>query len=216
MPRFSTEPPPEQDHSGYRLIRTPAAHALLAQIISDNLVGCNTHFTNNRTVPCEQPTCDACQNGIAWRWHGYLLVLTAANQEIVIFECTARASAAFRAHRQTYKTLRGARFKAVRLNQRANGRVLITVKPGDLTRITLPPDQPVEKLLCHIWNIPPATVEKQDHKPRMPFDHATVDRLKDEGVIPLTSPATVSEAVRVAMERRKANGRGSATDHRPT
>lgn len=212
MPLFNSKAPAEADHSGYRLIRTPAAHALLAHVVSNNLVGCNTHFVNNRTVPCEQPDCDPCQSGIGWRWHGYLLILIDATQELAIFETTARASAAFSAHFERYQTLRGAHFKAGRINNRPNGRVLIQVKPGDLQRVTLPPDQPVEKLLCHIWNIPPVTVEKTAAKPRMPFEHATVDRAKDTEPIHIDTQASVSQGLRQAMKNRLPRGNGSHPD----
>lgn len=214
MPAFNHEPPADHDHSGYRLIRTPPAHALLAHVISDNLVGCNTHFVNNRTVPCEAPDCDPCQSGIGWRWHGYLLILLDATQEVAIFETTARASAAFAAHHQNYGSLRGAHFKAGRVNARPNGRVLIQVKPGDLQRVKLPPEQPVEKLLCHIWNIPPVTVEKQAVKPRMPFDHTRVDRLKDSHVIKIDTPETVSQGVRDALQQHQSRGNGTPDDRK--
>lgn len=212
MPTFDNRPPADADHSGYRLIRTPPAHALLAHVISENLVGCNTHFVNNRTVPCEAPDCDPCQQGIGWRWHGYLLILIDATQEVAIFETTARASAAFSAHHERYSTLRGAHFKASRINNRQNGRVLIQVKPGDLQRIKLPPPQPVEKLLCHIWNIPPVTVNKTAAKTRPPFDHARVDRLQDPDVIKIDTPATVSQGVRAALQQHQAKGNGTPPD----
>lgn len=211
MPIFNNAPPADADHSGYRLIRTPPAHALQGHIISNNIVGCNTHFVGNRTIPCEGEGCEPCQNGIGWRWHGYVLILSAATQEVAIFESTARAAAAFAVHYQTYGSLRGAIFKATRANARPNGRVLIQLRPGDLTKVKLPPDQPVEKLLCHIWNIPPVTVSKQSSKPRMPFDHASVDRAKDPATIPINHAADVTQAVSEAIERRqaKANGNGA-------
>lgn len=176
MPNFDSKPPTDLGRSGYRLIRTPTAHPLIGHIISDNLVGCRTHFNNQRTVPCEAPNCDSCENGIAWRWHGYVLLLLDATQEVVIFECTARSSESIAAYWQRYGTTRGAHMKASRVNGRQNGRVLLQCKPADLQKISLPAASPVEKLLCHIWNIPENQVSQKDHNPRPPFKEAVVDR----------------------------------------
>lgn len=188
MPNFTNLPPADSSSPGFRLIRTPAGHPLHAYVLSENLIGCNTHFINNRTVPCDAPDCDPCQNGIGWRWHGYLLVLTANTQETVIFECTARASACFSEYRERYGTTRGAAFKAERLNNRPNGRVLIQAKPADLTKVNLPKAQPVTKLLCHIWNIPPNQVLEPDAMTRPPFKHVRVDRTRPETTVQPPEP----------------------------
>lgn len=190
MPNWNTEPPNDLGRSGIRLIRTPPAHPFLALVLSDNLVGCNTHYINQRTIPCETPTCESCEAGIGWRWHGYLAVVVDATKETVLFECTARAAEAFRAYHQLHGTLRGCHFKAVRLNQRPNGRVLIQAKPADLANVNLPTAPNVQQLLCHIWNIPPSQVEARDAKPRPPFAAVDVDRSKPE----LTTAKTVEEA----------------------
>lgn len=186
MPKFDSTPPTDLGRSGYRLIRTPTAHPLIGHIISDNLVGCRTHFSGQRTIPCEAPECECCNSGIAWRWHGFVLLVIEATQEIVIFECTARSSSAIANYYQRYGTTRGAHLKAQRANARPNGRVLIQCKPADLEKITLPKTLPVEKLLCHIWNIPENQVDTTDNRPRPPFKNVSVDRNKPELNDPLS------------------------------
>jgi len=189
MPNWNNKPPEDLGRSGFRLIRTPTAHPITAHVLSENLVGCNTHYVGNRTIPCEAPHCDACESGIAWRWHGYILILIAATQETAIFEMTAKASAPFAEYYERTRTLRGCFFKAQRLNGRTNGRVLIQTKTVDLARIVLPPPIPVEKLLCHIWNIPPADVTTADAMTRPPFQHTQVDRNNDIPILRMP-PAT--------------------------
>lgn len=176
MPNFDTSPPTDLGRSGYRLIRTPAAHPLIGHILSDNLIGCRTHFTANRTIPCESPNCELCNTGIAWRWHGYVLIVIDATQEVVIFECTARSSQSIAAYFQRYGTTRGAHMKAARSPARANGRVLIQLRPADLEKVNLPKALAVEKLLCHIWNIPEGHVSTSEGTPRPPFKDTQVDR----------------------------------------
>lgn len=180
MPVFESRPPANASQSGYRLIRTPAGHALRAVVISDNLVGCRTHFVGNRTIPCEAPECEPCQSGVAWRWHAYLLVLVESTQEIVIFETTAIASKSFAAYHDRNGTTRGCLFEAERIKGRANGRVLIRCRPADLQRLTLPPDQPVELLLCHIWNVAPNQAVVPPEMSRPPAREVRIDRTRPE------------------------------------
>jgi len=176
MPTFNHQPPDDLGRSGYRLLRTPPAHAMIGYVLSDTLVGCNTHWVNNRTQPCEAPDCDPCNSGIPWRWHGYLICSLERTQEVIIFEMTARASRAFAAYHERHGTTRGAHFKSERLNGRHNGRLLIQVKPADLAKIHLPKAPPIEKLLCHIWNIPEPDATIRATQTRPPFPQAQVHR----------------------------------------
>jgi len=176
MPNFQNEAPPESDHQGFRIVRTPTARPLIGHVLSSNLEGCPTHYVSARTIPCEAPNCDPCNNGIGWRWHGYLLVLLSSTQETVIFEMTAKASKAFSQYYKRYGTTRGCFFKAQRINDRPNGRVLIVAKPSDLSKVNLPPELDVKKLLCHVWNIAPNQAITPEYKTRPPFNTIQVDR----------------------------------------
>lgn len=194
MPSFDSAPPEDLGRSGFRLIRTPTAHALQAHVLSDNLVGCKTHFVGNRTIPCEAPDCESCNSGIGWRWHGYLAIVVDATQEVAIFECTARSAAAFAEYFKRYDTTRGCHFKAQRLNGRPNGRVLIQCKPADLAKVNLPSPPVVQKCLCHIWNIPENQVDTTKHATRPPFKAVHVDRTKPE--LQRKQPETVKDIIR--------------------
>ena len=194
MPQFDSTPPTDLGRSGFRLIRTPSATPIFGHIISDNLVGCRTHFVGQRTVPCESPNCDSCDTGIAWRWHGYVLLVIDATQEVVIFECTARSSQAIAAYYQRYSTTRGAHMKAMRSPAKPNGRVLIQCKPADLEKITLPKAPPVEKLLCHIWNLSENQIGTTDNQPRPPFASVTIQRNKTEVIQHIKNAAALVEA----------------------
>lgn len=184
MPNFDHQPPPDLGRSGFRLIRTPATRALLAHVLSDRLIGCNTHFVGNRTIPCEKPTCPSCQSGVSWRWHAYLAVILDATQETVIFETTAKASEAFVAYYERHGTCRGAHIKAQRVNGKHNGRVVIQCKPADLAKVHLPQSPHVDKILCHIWNISEQQVNKSPKMARPPADDISVDRTTGELKLP--------------------------------
>lgn len=160
MPQWSNAPPPGIGRSGLRLLRTPTGKSLVATIYSDDLVGCPTHFMNNRTIPCEQDgRCEACDLGRPWRWHAYVACILEPHLERILFEVTAAGAESWIDYREAHGTLRGCKFKATRVNNRNNGRVIIVTRPADLAKIDLPEAADVPKLLCHIWNVSESAVD---------------------------------------------------------
>lgn len=218
MPQFSSEPPQDEQRSGLRLIRTPAAAPIHGYVISNELSGCPTHFANNRTQPCETPNCPFCESGIGWRWHGYFLALIHATQETVIFEITAYTSDAFKDYFKRYGSLRGAAFKCARANGKSNGRVLAQLKPADLTRVDLPRDRNIRKLLCHIWNVPYAQLPPTTHQSRPPATDLRVDRSLPEITTPIPKPSDDDKAFVASIARQPpagGNGRNEYPDTFP-
>jgi len=218
MPKWDNQPPKDCQRAAFRLIRTPTAKPLQGYVISHELTGCPTHYIGNRTVPCESPNCQACENGVGWRWHGYLLVYLDTVSEIIIFEMTAISSRAFKEYYERYATLRGCAFKAERQNGRPNGRVLIQTKPGDMTRVNLPEDMDIRKLLCHIWNIAPNQLDDDPPNPRPPAKTIRIDRSKPEVPDPTLRPTQAHRDFVHANKITKTpggNGRGSYPDTFP-
>ncbi len=154
MPKFEHAPPDTSRQSGLRLIRTPAAKPLVLVLSCQRLIGCATHWYANRTVPCEAPGCDPCDEGYPWRWHAYLTGIDPSSLEHVIIEFTARAIDPLDEYFRRHKTMRGCIIQATRASAKSNGRVLIRCKPADLAKIDLPKEPNIPKLLCHIWGLP--------------------------------------------------------------
>jgi len=153
MSLFTNEPPADPRGKTLTLCRTPANKPLTAICTSDQIVGCPTHYWHGRTVPCFQPSCTPCNEGMPWRWHGWVgCYLTRAHQH-VLFEMTAQATEAFKSYRQSNGTLRGALFEATRPSKQANGRLLIRLRSADLSGISLPDEPNVIAILSILWNI---------------------------------------------------------------
>lgn len=160
MPTFSTTPPPDPRGQALPIRRTPDGRPLVAVVTSPEMIGTNTHFYGGRTVPCEAPNCNACQDGLSWRWHGYLTAVDNKNGQHFLFEMTAQAAQAFVEYRKLYGTLRGCLFEASRTGARKNGRVFIRCKPNTNTALHLPECANLPTLLCNLWNVPaPAAAE---------------------------------------------------------
>ena len=154
MPRWTNEPPKEPTGFSLRILRTPAAKPLVGIVTSTDILGCNTHYVNHRTLPCEgSETCQFCAEGHSWRWHGYLAAMLTDSLEHILFEFTATASNTFSNYHQLHQNMRGCMFKANRPSGRTNGRVVIQCRPADTQRHRLPEPPDVKNILCHIWNI---------------------------------------------------------------
>ena len=153
MSLFTSEPPSDPRGATLQLCRTPASKPLRAICTSDQIIGCPTHYWHGRTVPCFQPSCTPCLEGMPWRWHGWLgAYLTQAHQH-VLFEMTAQATEAFKSYRRSNGSLRGALFEASRPSKQANGRLLVRLKAADLSGVSLPDAPNVMAVLSILWNI---------------------------------------------------------------
>lgn len=152
---FTTTLPRCEAEYPYPIRRTPATGQLLGIATSTDLVGCYTHFFNNRTVPCGRPgECEAHDAGFSTRFHVYLAAIDPKTSEQYILELTAAASDTFRNYVRLAGDLRGCCFQCYRPSKRANGRISVVCRANDPTKYAIPNPPNVPKLLCHIWNIP--------------------------------------------------------------
>jgi len=159
MPLWSKDVPSHTRGPAFPLKRTPTGKGIIAIVTSDDLVGCDTHWWGGHTVPCEGPECDACKNGIPFRWHGYLTALDTSTHLHFIFEMTAQAADSFKDFRKAHGSLRGCLFEAKRLRSAHNSRVCIRCKPADLREQHLPQPPEITKCMAIIWNLPDTDVQ---------------------------------------------------------
>lgn len=163
MPAFSNTPP--TDPRGYALpiMRTPTSRKFQAIITSDDLIGCNTHFWGGKTVPCEAPDCEACKNGMPFRWHAYCSAVLHPQGLHILYEVTALAAEALVTFRRANSTLRGCAIEAYRWRQNPNGRVIIKCERTSRSLESLPDPPDLIKCLSIIWQIPADAMAKQEH-----------------------------------------------------
>lgn len=181
MPLWIDEPQDDAAAFAYRIVRTPADKPLIAIVTSLQVIGTNTHFVNNRTVPCEgEGACKWHDEGYSWRWHGYVGAMNLPTSEHFIFEFTAPASKTFKAYLKRFDDLRACKFVATRPNKRHNGRVLIACSRPNLIDLRLPDPPDVAALLCHIWNVK-NTCATSTHMTRPPFPQLNVAPCEGDG-----------------------------------
>jgi hypothetical protein len=139
---------------GFDLKRTPADKPLQAIVTAEALTITNTHFWGGRTVPCEMPDCEACNAAVPFRTHVYVSAFDPKTHSHFIFECTEHAARALAEYIAANKTLRGCYFSAARPKGSKNGKVCITTRPADLTRVSLPAPPNLILALSVIWRLP--------------------------------------------------------------
>ncbi len=160
MLNFQNDPPTDSRGVSLPLMRCPANRSYTGIILSDDIVGTNTHYYRGRTMPCDQGNCDACNDGFPWRWHAYLVLYSRATHSKILFEMTAKSVEPLLIYRKAYETLRGCELSAKRANTSHNSRVIITTRRADLQQIVLPDCPDILKALSIIWNIEVPAISK--------------------------------------------------------
>lgn len=222
MPVFSSEPPPSDRPKNLKLVRTPIKGNLTAMVLSDEILGCNTHFWGGRTVPCEAPNCPACDDGSPTRWHGYLAIWLPNDNIKLLYEFTEGVADTLLQYRKANGTLRGCRIVASRARAVPNGRVLLKTSSVDLSKYPVPPAPDVAKLLLHMWDLP-GKAFKADRKveghPQLDATPEVLDKMRRTGSTrvehappnPANDPQPVTESLAAAAAAaiKKAKRKGA-------
>lgn len=153
MFQFTTTPPPDPRGNSLPLVRCHPNKPTSGIITTDQLFGCRTHFFHGRTLPCDDQSCPACNEGMPWRWHGYIGLYGLTTRRHVLFESTAKAAEPLTKYFAAYHTLRGCHLTAQRVHNTHNGRVQLQTKPADLENVNLPDPPNILEALSIIWNI---------------------------------------------------------------
>ena len=151
MPNWSARPKEKKDHLNLTLLRTPVGSGLTGIVTCDQMIGCDTHYYEGRTIPCESPSCQACEAGIGTRWHGYLSIWSPKTTHHAILELTADASEEVYRYYELAGTLRGCMLSSRRKNAKNNSPIEITTKPANLAGLALPPPPNLADAMCLIW-----------------------------------------------------------------
>lgn len=153
MFHFTSSPPPDPRGNSLPLMRCHASKPIRGIITTEQMFGCRTHFFHGRTLPCDDKSCPACDDGMPWRWHGYVGLYGLQTRRHVLFESTAKAAEPLTKYFAAYQTLRGCEMIAQRVGQTSNGRVIIQTRPADLETVNLPNPPNILEALSIIWNI---------------------------------------------------------------
>lgn len=161
MPQWSNTPPERTTPRPLPIIRTPVGKSLAATILSDEMIGCPTHFWGGRTSPCEAPDCDACNHGSPTRWHAYLAIYSAENQSSAILELPDAAAEQLALLARGLPTLRGARIRVSRTKSTRNARVIVDLRQPLMPQPPIPAAPDLPAIMAIIWKLPASTISTE-------------------------------------------------------
>lgn len=173
MLKFTNEAPVDPRGNCLPLKRTPTGRPIKGIITCHDLAGTPTHYFHGRTIPCDSEKCPACDEGVPWRWHGYVSLYLPTSHHHVLFEFTAKPSEVLKTYRLAYGTLRGCILTARRANLAPNARVIMTTERADMERLALPEPPNIVQALAIIWNIELPAIEIAGLQKGHPAAHVT-------------------------------------------
>jgi hypothetical protein len=153
MDNWKNRPPQPNEFGGVRLLRVPKGKTLDLLITSDTLIGCDTHFSHRRTIPCTGPNCPMCLDGQPARWHGYVSICSTRQTAQAVLELTALAAQPVIDYQDRHGSLRGARLTASRVGNHENSPVHCSLTPSDTDLRQLPSAVHLENFLSVIWHL---------------------------------------------------------------
>lgn len=148
-----TDLPVEMKEARPDILSPKPGQTLNLVILSDTVLGVETHYFGERTRPCEgdESSCLGCQAKLQTRWKGYLVVWTGNGQPQAIAELTTEAYRRCQPLQDRTTSLRGRKLKVSRPPGKANNRVRAEVGEYQLgwQNLSLPLD--LECALYRIW-----------------------------------------------------------------
>lgn len=135
------------------LVRTPPRGGLMGIITTEKIQGTYTHFFGGKTIPCLDSLCQACDEKISRRWHGYFGLLTPKPSRHVLCEIPLQACEKIWEYHGVSGSLRGVKIQLARRNEKANGKVVVSLDTTTIGKFQLPEPANVQKNLRIIWGL---------------------------------------------------------------
>lgn len=153
MSGWQNKPPSDDRVPALRVVRTPGHRPFRAHILSTDLIGCMTHYTNGRTYKCQGEGCQICALPQKPRWYGYFAIYNEKSGSRALFEIPRGAFIAFDDYMVKHGTLRGAFMTAYRKPDRPNGQVVCRLDPPPRPPENWPDEPDVFRTLCQMWGL---------------------------------------------------------------
>jgi hypothetical protein len=148
---WTEAPTPQGDGREWRVLRVPPKGLAGLIVLSDELVGTDTHYFGGRTVPHAQENCQACAAGNQRRWHGYLAVWSPKHNTKWILEITDAAGDTVKKIKQKRPSLRSMSFAGQRVPVKPNGTLIVQLTDSDWAADGLPRAPDLRRMLMRMW-----------------------------------------------------------------
>jgi hypothetical protein len=146
------EPFTEPRQNSIKICKVRPKETVRGLVLSDQVIGCKTHWMNGRTKPCIgiEKGCEGCLLGMPWRWKGWLAVYLPNLKTPWLLEVSQNA---YDNNLELAATegLRGRDFKASRPGDHVNSKLYIELLPSLTKPENVPPAFDVMAVLERIW-----------------------------------------------------------------
>lgn len=161
-----TNVPPEGTEAKPDILSPKPGQTLDLVILSDSVLGVETHYLGERTRPCEgdEESCLGCRAHLQTRWKGYLVVWIGNGKPQAIAELTTEAYRRCPPLQNPKVSLRGHKLRLTRAAGKPNGRVRAELGEFMLGWENAPLPLDLECALYRIW----FTTRRNKPAPGMP------------------------------------------------
>lgn len=150
---FEDDPNDDDLGSAWRIRRAPASGRMPIVIVSPVPLGMRIHYFKGSSTPHLKVGCPACKAGHRSRWKGYLLAVSTADEQQIIWEYPANCGLRVKGALNEYGGLRGQMVIVSRLSERVNGEVSCQFKGISPQAHRLPPAEPIWPLIAKIMGL---------------------------------------------------------------
>lgn len=150
---FSDRPEASAMPLGFPVVRAPQKGSDIYTLLSDEVIGCWTHFFRGRTQPCLGDLCTICSPEVRRTWHGWLLGYDPSRRQTYIVELPAGPAMALTKWREERGSLRGCSIELRRKNGKVNGPVQVGTAGPKIDLSLLPPCLDLKPMLLRMWQI---------------------------------------------------------------
>lgn len=147
--------PPSGDTPFIPILSPKAGETLQAVSLSSAILGVQTHYAFERTMPCylDRDQCSGCKNKLARRWKGYLAGFQPALGRFVLIELTRQAYEKARRQLAIITDLRGYNVSLHRHGRARNAAVSVDFRSWCLPHDPkLPKSFDAKAALMRIWS----------------------------------------------------------------
>lgn len=152
---WNTLPGKPDDTRAWPIMRVGTKGVSRLVIVSNELIGRFTHYWKGRTQPCLTDVCEACANGQAARWYGWLAVISETSGAKAIVEITYQGYVSVADTITFADTLRGRGMAIRRIPAKPNGKMRVEIRPHKTVPIELPNEPDIRAILERMWQATP-------------------------------------------------------------
>jgi hypothetical protein len=148
--------PPESNQTDVKVVRAQPGVKFVGFCLSNQLLEVNTHWINNRSLPCFAPnlSCCWCDQKRRRRWYGYMPCQVVTTGRLCVFQVTVGLVRAIPSLRDgspiLHKRLTVERVRGTGPEDK-RGRLIGKLEPNPYSGVVFHPEPNTKEILANMW-----------------------------------------------------------------